>query len=74
MKTIFEKCLLNVGQRIADARHLRAEKEETVAKAIGVTHAVISRIENGRYKSLKLETLIKLCNHLNIPVAEILLE
>ncbi len=43
-----------------------------VAKSIGVSHSVISKIENGRYPFLSLSILLKLANHYNMSITEIL--
>jgi transcriptional regulator with XRE-family HTH domain len=41
-----------------------------VASDIGITHPVISKIENGRYPTLQLNLLIKLCNHYKITLQQ----
>jgi len=69
----YEKHLSQIGAKIASARHESGEKETTVAKAIGVSDAVISLIENGRYKSLKLKTILALCHYYKIPMHELFL-
>jgi len=60
--------LIVVGKKIADARHMRGEKCVTVAKAIGLSHTVISQIENGRYNCVKYTTLLALFRYLEIPM------
>jgi DNA-binding Xre family transcriptional regulator len=61
-----------IGQRIADARHERGEKEASVAASIGITQAVISRIEHGSYEPLQLGTLLDLCAYLELPPEQLL--
>lgn len=39
------------------------QKLTTIEEAIGVSHTVISRIENGRYPCLNLHTLQKLSDY-----------
>jgi transcriptional regulator with XRE-family HTH domain len=41
-----------------------------VAADIGITHPIISKIENGRYPTLQLNLLIKLCNHYKITLQQ----
>ena len=62
----YHKYLQMLGRRVAAARHLRGEKEDTVAKAVGITQAVISQVENGTYYSLKVTTLIDICEYLQM--------
>ena len=67
----FESHLSFIGQKIANARHGRDEKIETVAVAIGVSNKVISQIENGRYYPLKMKMITELCEYLQIPINEL---
>lgn len=69
-----EKYLLITGSKIASARRNRAEKMDTVAKATGTSIKVISQVENGRYRCLKLQTLARLCEYLQIPMDDILVD
>lgn len=66
-----DETLKQIGNRLYIERHKRREKLETVARAIGVTHPVISRIENGRYKGLSVEMLSKLAGHYGISLKEL---
>ena len=67
MKSIDFSSLLNtIGQNLHTIRNARKETLQGVASEIGVTHPVISKIENGRYPTLQLGLLVKLCNHYNI--------
>jgi transcriptional regulator with XRE-family HTH domain len=70
-KMIHQKYHQGIGEKIASARHLRCEKEDTVAKAVGLTRSVISKIESGQYAGLKVNLLIKLGEYLQIPWAEL---
>jgi transcriptional regulator with XRE-family HTH domain len=45
---------------------------QAVASDIGITHPIISKIENGRYPTLQLNLLVKLCNHYNISLQQAL--
>lgn len=64
--------LQRLGEKLAAARKARGEKGATVAAAIGVSQAEISRIENGNYEGLKVTTLLKLCKYLEVSPEEIL--
>jgi transcriptional regulator with XRE-family HTH domain len=71
MESNYQKYLKDVGVKIADKRHLRGEKLATMALAVNMPHGMISQIENGRYDSLKVKTLIELANYLEIPLADL---
>ncbi|MGI9191982.1 MAG: helix-turn-helix transcriptional regulator [Chitinophagaceae bacterium] len=62
--------LITLGQNLHTIRNARKETLQSVAKEIGITHPVISKIENGRYPNLQLNLLIKLCNHYNITLQQ----
>lgn len=73
MKTIDIRSLLSViGQNLHTIRNARKETLQSVASDIGITHPIISKIENGRYESLQLGLLVKLCNHYNITIQQAL--
>ncbi len=64
--------LKTIGQNLHTIRNARKETLQAVASDIGVTHPVISKIENGRYPTLQLGLLVKLCNHYNIGLQQAL--
>jgi transcriptional regulator with XRE-family HTH domain len=64
--------LKTIGQNLHTIRNARKETLQAVASDIGTTHPVISKIENGQSKNLTLSLLIKLCNHYNIPLHQVL--
>jgi transcriptional regulator with XRE-family HTH domain len=71
MKSIDISHLLNIlGQNLHTIRNARKETLQTVASEIGVTHPIISKIENGRYANIQLNLLVKLCNHYNITLQQ----
>jgi transcriptional regulator with XRE-family HTH domain len=71
MKTIeFQSLLTTIGQNLHTIRNARKETLQSVAADIGITHPVISKIENGRYPTLQLNLLIKLCNHYKITLQQ----
>jgi transcriptional regulator with XRE-family HTH domain len=55
--------LTTIGQNLHTIRNARKETLQAVASEIGITHPIISKIENGRYPNLQLNLLLKLCNH-----------
>jgi transcriptional regulator with XRE-family HTH domain len=67
-----EQVLSTIGTNVHRLRHSREEKLETVARAAGVKHTVVSKIENGRYSSLSMRLLIKLADYFDVPVTELL--
>ena len=62
--------LTKIGQNLHTVRNARKETLQSVATDIGITHPIISKIENGRYPNLQLKLLIKLCNHYKITLYE----
>ena len=71
MKTIeFQTLLTTIGQNLHTIRNARKETLQSVAADIGITHPIISKIENVRYPTLQLNLLIKLCNHYKITLQQ----
>jgi transcriptional regulator with XRE-family HTH domain len=64
--------LTTIGQNLHTIRNARKETLQAVASDIGITHPIISKIENGRYPTLQLNLLVKLCNHYNISLQQTL--
>lgn len=72
MKEIdISRLLTVIGQNLHTIRNARKETLQAVASEIGITHPIISKIENGRYDSLQLSLLVKLCNHYNISLQQV---
>lgn len=72
MKQINTDDLLTIiGQNLHTIRNARKETLQSVASDIGITHPIISKIENGRYPNLQLNLLVKLCNHYNLSLQQI---
>jgi len=67
----YEKYLRHFGKIIRAARKAHNEKQETLAKAMGKSRAVISLIENGKYDCLEYNTIIDLLEYLKIPFSEL---
>ena len=73
MKSIkIDSLLTTIGQNLHTIRNARKETLQSVATDIGITHPIISKIENGRYKSLQIGLLVKLCNHYKISLQQVL--
>lgn len=71
MKNIeFAPLLTTIGQNLHTIRNARKETLQSVAADIGISHPVISKIENGRYPTLQLGLLVKLCNHYKITIQQ----
>jgi transcriptional regulator with XRE-family HTH domain len=64
--------LTTIGHNVYTLRQKENEKLTTVAKSVGVTHSVISKIENSNYESLNLKLLVQIANHFNVPLNTIL--
>lgn len=73
MNTIdISSLLLTISNNLHTIRNARKETLKAVAVSIGVTHPIISKVENGRYPNLQLGLLVKLCNHYNVSLQQIL--
>lgn len=73
MKQIEINSLLKtIGENLHTIRNARKETLQSVAADLGISYPVISKIENGRYKSLQISILIALCNHYNVTLHQIL--
>jgi transcriptional regulator with XRE-family HTH domain len=71
MKNIeINSLLTTIGQNLHTIRNARKETLQSVAADIGITHPIISKIENGRYPNLQLNLLVKLCNHYKITLQQ----
>lgn len=64
--------LTTIGHNLHTIRNARKETLQAVAADIEITHPIISRIENGRHKSLQVALLVKLCNHYKITLQQVL--
>lgn len=66
----FEEILIKVGRNLSAIRSAKRQTQDGVARSVGVTHPVISKIESGQY-NLTVELLVKLCNHFSITLLEL---
>jgi putative transcriptional regulator len=58
--------------KLKETRQSKGLSQNQLADAIGHTSHSIKRIENGRFKSIPVETLDKLCKALDCQVGDIL--
>ncbi len=70
--TNLEKLRFNIGRNLAAIRHIKGEKQEGVAEALGSSSSVISRIENGSYDPLTIDFLAQICNYYEVPLTQIM--
>ena len=63
-----QEALQIIGARLQQLRYEHGLKLETVAQEVGIARTVLSRIENGRYPSLKVSSLLCLAEYYNIGV------
>jgi len=64
---------LSIGKRIRVNRHNVGMTQETLAEKVNVSPPYISRIENGS-SSPSLQTLVDICNALNITIDDLMQE
>ncbi|MCR5350799.1 MAG: helix-turn-helix domain-containing protein [Acholeplasmatales bacterium] len=62
--------LKTIGERIKELRLKNSMSQEAFAEKIGLDRSYICRIESGQ-KNLTLETLIKICEGLNVSLKEL---
>jgi transcriptional regulator with XRE-family HTH domain len=63
----YESLLATLGKKLRMLRHLKGdEKNYTAAKAVGISSAMLSRIENGNYPPLNLQTIVALANYYQV--------
>jgi len=66
-------CLFeNIGNKLYYLRHLKREKIASVAIETGISKAVISKIENGKYYCLSVDLLVRLAEHYKTPLNKLL--
>ncbi len=61
-----------LGHRLRGARELRGMTQKQAARAAGIATDMISRLENGRYQSPGLRTLLRIAEGLGTSVSELL--
>lgn len=64
--------LQKVGQALFMLRSEKRITLESVSDSIGVSHSVVSKIENGRYPNVSLALLIKFANHYKTSLTNII--
>jgi transcriptional regulator with XRE-family HTH domain len=74
MQTNFtlNEMLISIGHKLYITRHSRREKITTVANNVGISHPVISQIENGRYTGLSLKLLDKIAAYYGMSLSDLL--
>ena len=74
-RTQAERRYMNdLGKRIRVAREQRGMTQKQAARAAGIATDMISRLENGRYQSPGLRTLVRIADGLGASVNELLPE
>lgn len=61
-----------LGRRVRVARELRGMTQKEAAQAAGIATDMISRLENGRYQSPGLRTLIRIADGLGTSLSDLL--
>lgn len=64
--------MIELGQRIRAAREERGLTQRAAAEAAGIATDMISRLENGRYTSPGLRTLLRIADGLGTSIASLL--
>lgn len=64
--------MIELGERIRAAREERGLTQRAAAQAAGIATDMISRLENGRYTSPGLRTLLRIADGLGTSVAALL--
>jgi len=64
--------MVELGKRLRGAREQRGMTQKQAAQAAGIATDMISRLENGRYQSPGLRTLVRIADGLGAQVPELL--
>lgn len=64
--------MVELGKRIRSAREMRGMTQRQAARAAGIATDMISRLENGRYQSPGLRTLVRIAEGLGASVNDLL--
>ncbi len=64
--------MTELGRRVRVAREHRGMTQKEAAQAAGIATDMISRLENGRYQSPGLRTLMRIADGLGASVSELL--
>lgn len=66
--------MVELGKRLRIAREQRGMTQKQAAQAAGIATDMISRLENGRYQSPGLRTLVRIATGLGATVTDLLPE
>ncbi|WP_346238002.1 helix-turn-helix domain-containing protein [Niabella insulamsoli] len=66
-----DELLQRIGENLRIIRIIRKEKLQGVAQCIGVSHPVLSKIENGRSANLTIALLANLCNYYRVCILDV---
>jgi transcriptional regulator with XRE-family HTH domain len=66
--------MVELGKRLRLAREQRGMTQKQAAQAAGIATDMISRLENGRYQSPGLRTLVRIADGLGATVTDLLPE
>lgn len=66
-----EELRIKIGHNLATIRTWKKEKQEGVAKDLGIAAGTLSKIETGQYEGLTIDMLVNLCNHYKTTLAEV---
>lgn len=65
--------LANLGSNIRSARKEKGWTQEKLAELSGINDKEVSHIEQGR-RNITIDTLVKICNALNVDIENIILK
>jgi len=69
---ILQHSLHSIGHALMRLRYARNEKQQTVAQATGISIAVLSKIECGKYPHVTIECLLKLTEYYAVTLADLM--
>jgi transcriptional regulator with XRE-family HTH domain len=68
----YDEFLKNVGTYLLQLRHQKNTKMTAVAKDLGISHSIVSRIENGSYESLSFNLLKRFVSYYHMSMEDFL--
>lgn len=71
ISTNCQQTLKIIGTYFKEQRMRSGDKIYSVSISLGVTHPVISKIENGKYTSLNIKLIVELLEYYNLSIEQL---
>jgi transcriptional regulator with XRE-family HTH domain len=71
-KISLQSKLHEIGQTLLALRNRKNDKQQTVAKAAGISTSYLSKIESGQYPHLPIDVLQKLADYFDMAIDDLI--